>query len=330
MSWQGLVGHDENVEAFRRALQRGRLATSYLLTGPAGVGKFTFALGLAKSLLCQATDPAQLDPCGQCDACLQVQADSHPDISIVARPEGKKEIPVELLIGDREHRGRKGFCHELALKPFMGGRKIGIIDDADCLNQEGANCLLKTLEEPPPKSLLFLIGTNPDAQLPTIRSRCQIVRFQPLADEQIVELLLAGNQVNDREIAERVASQCEGGMTSALAWADDELWQFRDQLVGQLSQPALDRYGVGLSVQKFVEQAGKAHADRRQRARLVMHIVEDYYRQSLRDLLGEGSPSDDAVQSTVASIDRCLAAQQHIDRNANMASLVSCWAEDLG
>ncbi|MEK6246730.1 MAG: DNA polymerase III subunit delta' [Planctomycetales bacterium] len=330
MSWHDLVGHDEIVENFRRTLQRDRLATSYLLTGPAGVGKCTFALGLAQSLLCQNTEPAKLKPCGKCDSCLQVEAGSHPDITIVARPEGKKDIPVELLIGDREHRGREGFCHDLSLKPFMGGRKIGIIDDADCLNQEGSNCLLKTLEEPPPRSVLFLIGTNPDAQLPTIRSRCQIIHFQPLAAEQLVELLISGDHVKERAMAERMASQSDGGMTSALDWADDELWQFRDQLVGQLSKPSLDRVRVSQAVQKFVDDAGKAHADRRQRAGRVMQIAEQYYRQRLRDLLRENAPADDAVQCAVASIDRCLAAHQHIDRNANMATLISCWVDDLG
>ena len=76
---------------------------------------------------------------------------------------------------------REGLCHDIALKPFRGGRKIAIIDDADYLNQEGANCLLKTLEEPPEKSVIILIGTSQQRQLPTIRSRCQIVRFAPLS-----------------------------------------------------------------------------------------------------------------------------------------------------
>ncbi len=68
---------------------------------------------------------------------------------------------------------REGLCHDIALKPFMGGRKVAIIDDADDLNEEGANCLLKTLEEPPPHSVLILIGTSAERQLPTIRSRAR-------------------------------------------------------------------------------------------------------------------------------------------------------------
>ena len=93
-------------------------------------------------------------------ACLQVDALTNPDLQIVSKPRDRNFIPVERFIGDREHRMSEGLCHDISLKPHYGGRKIAIIDDADFLNQEGANCLLKTLEEPPPKSLLILIGTS--------------------------------------------------------------------------------------------------------------------------------------------------------------------------
>ena len=94
---------------------------------------------------------------------------------------------------------REGLCYDIALKPYSGRRKVAIIDDADYLNKEGANCLLKTLEEPPPKSLLILIGTSEQRQLPTIRSRCQIVRFQPLPEQDVAELLLATGACEDAE-----------------------------------------------------------------------------------------------------------------------------------
>jgi hypothetical protein len=180
MVWESLYGHDRAIEQFRRAVRRGRLASTFLLVGPDGVGKRTFALKLAQSLLCERTPEAELGGCGVCPACQQVAALTHPDVRLVAKPADRSFIPIELFIGDREHRLREGLCHDIALKPFRGGRKVAIIDDADCLNQEGANCLLKTLEEPPPRSVLMLIGTSEQRQLPTIRSRCQIVRFLPL------------------------------------------------------------------------------------------------------------------------------------------------------
>ena len=83
-----------------------------------------------------------------------VLAGTHPDLDLVGKPADKSFLPLELFIGEREHRRQEGLCHNISLKPFMGGRKIAVIDDADFLNAEGANCLLKTLEEPPPRSVL--------------------------------------------------------------------------------------------------------------------------------------------------------------------------------
>ena len=179
MSWQGIAGHDEIVARFRTMLARGRLASTFLFVGPAGVGKRTFATRLAAALLCQTQPPAALDPCGVCSSCLQVAAGTHPDLLRVSKPADKSFIPLELFIGPKEKRMQQGLCHDISLKPFMGGGRVAIIDDADYLNEEGANSLLKTLEEPPPQSVLILIGTSADRQLPTIRSRAALSASAP-------------------------------------------------------------------------------------------------------------------------------------------------------
>ena len=225
------------VAHFRLALQRGRLASSFLFVGPGGIGKRSFALKLAQALLCQGSPEAALDPCGECPACVQVVARTHPDLDVISKPKDKSFIPLELFIGDKEHRRREGLCHSIGLKPFMGGRKIAIIDDADYLNPEGANCLLKTLEEPPPRSVLILIGTSPARQLPTIRSRCQLVRFRPLSTALVAELLVAQQAVETTEEARRLAEYSEGSLQRALELADPELWAFRDRLLEGLSEP---------------------------------------------------------------------------------------------
>ena len=147
MAWHGILGHDDVVEQFRRAVTRGRLASSFLFVGPAGIGKRVFAIKLAQALLCSTRPETALDPCETCPACVQVHAGTHPDLQYVCKPDDKSFLPLELLIGDKEHRGRQGLCHAIAMKPFMGGRKVAIIDDADYLNPEGANSLLKRSEE---------------------------------------------------------------------------------------------------------------------------------------------------------------------------------------
>ncbi len=232
--WQGILGHDDVVEQFRHAIVRGRLASTFLLVGPRGIGKHTLALRLAQAFLCRERPIETLDPCGVCDGCLQVVAQTHPDLLLVAKPADKSFIPLALLIGDDQHRMRAGLCHDIALRAFSGGRKVAIIDDADDLNEEGANALLKTLEEPPPGSLLFLVGTTADKQLPTIRSRSQIVRFRGLDPAAIAKLLLEQGVVDNETEAGRLAALAEGSLSRAVELADEELWAFRDQFLTQL------------------------------------------------------------------------------------------------
>ena len=111
MPWHNIEGHDAVVEKLRRAVARNRLASSFLFAGPAGIGKRTFALKLAQALLCQNRPEAALDPCETCPSCAMVLAGTHPDIEVVAKPDDKSFMPVELFIGDqRASRPRKGYA----------------------------------------------------------------------------------------------------------------------------------------------------------------------------------------------------------------------------
>lgn len=347
MSWHGIQGHDEIVEQFRNILQSQRLASTYLFVGPAGVGKRTFALKLAQALLCQNRSEELLDPCDTCAACKQVLASTHPDLIQVGKPKEKSFIPVDTFIGTREKRNRQGLCHEISLKPFMGGRKIAIIDDADYLNEEGANCLLKTLEEPPPKSLLILIGTSAEKQLPTIRSRCQTIRFRRLSIQTVAELLLAGTdvitRVEDPQEAQRLASHSGGSLEQALALADPELWTFRGQLISHLAEPQLESVRVARMVQGFVEEAGREAPARRARCRQVIRFAVDFYRQLVRASCGMPPNEDLELNAVVnkasaaglnndqalACLDRSLKALETIDRNVHLTTLIECWLDDL-
>ena len=206
-------------------------------------------------------------------------AGSHPDIEVIAKPEDKSDLPVALFLGDKEHRGREGLCHWIGLKPFMGGRRIAIIDDADFFNDAGANCLLKTLEEPPPRSVLILISTSPARQLPTIRSRCQLVRFRPLDEPTVARLLVAKNLVNDPKEAARLARYSEGSIRQAVELSDAELWNFRRELLGYLSAESLDSVGLAPKIAAFVDAAGKEAPARRARFRQVVGFAADFYRR---------------------------------------------------
>lgn len=344
MTWQGLEGHDAIVEQFRRSLARGRLASTFLFVGAPGIGKQTFAVKVAQSLLCSVNPPERLEPCGHCPSCAQVLAGTHPDLIRIRKPPDKADIPVALLIGEREKRMQEGLCHDISLKPFMGGRRIALIDDADHLNEEGANCLLKTLEEPPPQSVLILIGSTAEKQLPTIRSRCQVVRFQPLPADVVARLLLAEGVVDDPQQARQLADHSEGSLARARELADADLWGFRRQLLKTLSQPGWESLRLAKAVTTFVEEAGKEAGTRRARSRQLMTFAADFYRHLARGLAGGATtcdadlrgPLEAAVRSWPGDVERagacvarCLEALEQVDRNANQSALLECWIDDL-
>jgi DNA polymerase-3 subunit delta' len=342
MIWQNIRGHDRVVEKFRRALSRGRLASTFLFVGPSGIGKRTFALALAKGLLCERVPEQRLDPCGECPSCLQVASLNHPDVEVIAKPADKAFIPLESLIGDAEHRMRAGLCYNIALKPYSGRRKVAILDDADFLNKEGANCLLKTLEEPPSQSLLILVGTSEQRQLPTIRSRCQIVRFSPLSETDVGELLLEKGLCEDSQVARIAAAHSHGSLERAALWCDAELVEFRRDLIKTLSQPAFDGTAAAKMIGQFVDSAGKESAAKRGRLRLVVSLAEEFYRAILLKVTTGEAPADEELAHSVRAaaawmdeggpnecLERCLEAYGHIDANANQATLTEWWLDEL-
>ena len=272
-------------------------------------------------------------------------AGTHPDIEVVAKPEDKATLPVALFIGEGDTRGHEGLCHWISLKPFMGGRRIAIIDDADFLNRpEAANCLLKTLEEPPPHSVLILIGTSPAKQLPTIRSRCQLIRFLPLPEETVAQLLVSKGLVTDQAEAARLARFSEGSLQEAIALADADIWSCRRALLEKLSAEALDSVGLAQVISTFIDEAGKEAPARRARFRRVVAFAADFYRRLLHIRSDLPLPSDPELRGPLeaavrhfsgdailaaACLERCLDALGQIDRNANQTTLIEAWLDDL-
>jgi len=342
MSWQNVRGHDRVVEKFRRALQTGRLASTFLFVGPAGIGKQTFALKLAQGLLCERVPVQRLEACGECPSCHQVLSLNHPDVEIVAKPADKAFIPVELLIGDLEHRMRAGLCYNIALKPYSGRRKIAIIDDADYLNKEGANCLLKTLEEPPPDSVLILIGTSEQRQIPTIRSRCQVVRFAPLVEGDVAELLVEKGLCADATVARVAAAHSHGSLERAVWWTDSSVVEFRTELLRILRQSELELQPAAKTIGQFVDEAGKESALKRRRLRFVVSLAEEFYRAVLVTRQSGQSPGERELKAAVDAalrwmpgdapalcLEICLDAYAHIDANVNQATFIDGWLDEL-
>ena len=326
MNWSELVGHQRIANWFSVAIAQGRLGGSFLLVGPSGVGKTTVANLLAQTLLCERNDPAQMNPCGVCEGCVQVVAQTHPDVVRVAKPADKSLIPLDLLIGRPEVRMQEGFCRDIRLKPFCGKRKVAILHDADFLNEEGANCLLKTLEEPPSSAVILLIGTSEQRQLPTIRSRCQIIRFSPLTLDDAGMLLRNVHEVeaSDEEIASAVEVSA-GDMHVALRILSGGGGEFRKNFDSQLASATPDPIAIKRMITERVEEAGKEASKRRGVMRDIFSMAAQHYRQQMRT---------DALQShvkpqTLTRLDRCVRALREVDRSANQSALIECFAADI-
>lgn len=328
MPWSDILQHDEVAASFRRAVERGRLASTFLFVGPAGIGKRTFAVKLAQALLCETQQSEPLEMCDTCPSCVQVLAGTHPDVEFVSKPADKAIIPLDLFIGDKEHRNREGLCHRIALKPMRGRRKVAIIDDADHLNVEGANCLLKTLEEPPPRSVIILIGTSVQRQLPTIRSRSQIVRFQPLSEESVRRLLTENNLVETEEEAHDLAQLSGGSVQQALALCDPEVREFRGWFLRALPEVAGDSIDFAKQVTQFVNAAGKDAPPRRARLRTIAMWGVEYYRRHMHEAV---AAKDDAgrIELNIDLAERCLNVVKHVDSNGNLTSVAEAWIDDL-
>jgi len=321
--WRGIVGHDAVVERFRQTLASERLASTYLFVGPSGIGKRRLAIELAHALLCTESPDAALEPCERCESCRLFAGGNHPDLDVIGlRPE-KFELAISQFVGFDEVLKQEGLCHRIALKPFFGGRRVAIVDDADHFNQHSANCLLKTLEEPPPRSLLVLIGTSPSRQLPTIRSRSQVVRFAPLSQREVADILLQTGAAIDPIQATRAAELSQGSVERAMQLSDAAFGEFRELLLRELKSPVLESVRLARSVQGFVDEAGKEAAQRRERLRIVIGFAIDYFRAQLRATAA--APGE----ATVAALDACLSSLEHIDRNANLGTVVQHWCEEI-
>lgn len=350
MNWQNVRGHGRQLQWFQQQYASGRLGSSFLFVGPTGIGKRTFAMKLAQALLCNESTVDSLMPCEECSACRQVKGLTHPDLLTVSRKHNKSQLQIEQFVGDREHRMREGLCYDISLKPYCGGKRIAVIDDADYLSVPAANALLKTLEEPPPQSVIILIGTNKHKQLPTIRSRCQVIRFSPLSHTDLSNLVLELDIAEDEQRARQLATIANGSIERARSLVVTGVIEFREEFCFKLANPATVLTDLVELVSQFVDLAvdelpadQKAKA-RRSRLQQVIEMATEFFRRLMRQL-AEAEIADDAllaktvtlaaqqwpgnIETALACIDCCLEADVHVQQNANQKTLLEAWLDRL-
>ncbi len=266
MGWEAIKGQDRVITLLRRAIERERLPHAYLFLGPEGVGKKLAALALAQVVNCAE---AGTDFCGRCPSCRKISKGLHPDVVLLEPQEGGS-IKIEHI---------RRLQQEIAYKPFEGRVKVWIIDQAERLTLQAANCLLKTLEEPPAHSLLILVAAQAAALLPTVVSRCQQVNFLRLKPPVLKQLLLA--QGIAPEALELGVALAEGGLARVSQGQLEEFWAQREEILEYLQgrrNKFSDVFALGNKLSKQKEQIEQ-----------LVRLFSLWYRDLLLLKLGMGS-----------------------------------------
>ena len=178
--FEQILGNKKITEKLTNSIKIGNISHSYLFLGTQGIGKKMIAKEFAKMILCTSEDKY----CGVCKSCIEFDTDNNPDFSII-EPDGNS-IKIDQI---------REFQKKVSEKPIISQRKVYIINDSDKMTVEAQNCLLKTLEEPPEFVTIILVGTNENAFLSTIKSRCMILHFEEISEEKILKYLEENYQI---------------------------------------------------------------------------------------------------------------------------------------
>ncbi len=291
-----LTGNERVKQLLRRMLESGRVPGALLFTGEEGVGKKLFALEIARALNCRT--PQGVEGCGKCPACLRMSRfnfpqsqdlddwkkifwTDHGDVGMVVAPK-------RLLLVDQ----MRDIEREANFRPFEGRARVFLVDDADKLNDQSANALLKTLEEPPPTSHIILITSRPAMLLPTVRSRCQTIRFSPLTTAEIEQHLLKNKLATPAEAGLR-ARAGNGSIGRALAGDLESFRERRDAMLQVLTALAIT--GDHFRLLRLAEEMNEAkHKDEYE---FGLELLETLIRDSL--MLSMGIPWEKVINQDV-------------------------------
>jgi DNA polymerase III subunit delta' len=243
MAFRDILGHGRTIDFLRRTIAEGRSGASLVFHGPVGVGRRLTALSLAQALNCDV-EPGE--GCGRCSACSRIsrvetgkleegdhkgdarETTGHPDVRIVVP--GKEEIRIDEIRSVRQQAQRR---------PFEGKRSVFIIDPAERMTTEAANALLKTLEEPPPSACLILIASDPDALLPTVRSRCRLIPFHPVPVAEVARHLEAAASMSPDDAA--LVARLSGGRPGRALSFDLEAYRSGREAVLEILARLIER-----------------------------------------------------------------------------------------
>ncbi len=284
-----LLGHEWAVDMLKQHIARDAVRHAYLLTGPPGLGRRTLALRFAQALNCpQPTAPGE--PCGVCRDCRQLESMQHPDLSVV-----QAEFEGGTLKVDQVREVRRA----LTLKPYQAKYRVALFLRFQEASEGAANALLKTLEEAPGHVILILTADNPEQLLPTITSRCEMLRLRPLPVDAIEKYLLANSAgAEDGNLIAHVANGRPGYALRLLK--DESALEFRAERLADLGN-LLSSTRVGKF--KYAEALAKDKDSMRQ----TLQVWLSYWRDVLLRVSGARTPITNVDQEeTIASLAKGL------------------------
>lgn len=241
MSFQDIVGHKTAINILKDELRTKRINHAYLFVGVEGVGKKLIAFQFARAYNCQEIIG---DSCDSCLICQKINHFNHPDVQLLGIEEDEKVIKIEQI---------RQLQKEIIYKPYESDKKIYIIEDADKMTLEAANCLLKTLEEPPEFAVIILLAKETNKLLPTIVSRCQLLNLRGISRILIKEEIVKKG-VSEKE-ADIYAGIAEGSIGKAITLAEDEEYlNTREHVFSFLSQvPEIDQIKIFTEVKEMIK-----------------------------------------------------------------------------
>jgi DNA polymerase-3 subunit delta' len=330
MPFTDILAQDHIIDHFKLAIKSDHLSHAYIFIGQDGVGKTLFAKEFAKALNCKNNGN---DSCNACQNCIRIEKHNHPDVFWTEREEKAKFIKIENI---------RNLQNSVRLSPLESDYKIFIIKEADRMNEEASNCLLKTLEEPSPNTIIILIAKSMTPIKETIRSRCQIIRFQPIPIH-IIENQLTGKSDADANKIGWISRFCNGSLGNALHLLDDNHYEINKDIVARMTAPDMDNLVFAEEVIDSYLNVGDSLEEKRQILKSILHCILQLYRDLLIVKVMNGhdaqqekmslfnAGSEDTLQKyanyltkeqIMYVIDEILESIKYIDFNLNINLLV--------
>lgn len=329
-----IFGQDAAIESLRAAYSADRLPHGLIFAGPEGVGKATTAAALAALFLCE--HPAAEDACGKCRSCQAVAAGTHPDYHVItkelARLHDKSGSSKATQLSINVIR------HDLAVpagrKTVLGRGKVFIVEQAELMTDAAQNALLKTLEEPAGRCLIVLLTTHGNELLPTVRSRCQTVRFAALPTELVSKQLQ--RRGIDPATAAAAADFSDGSLGVAIRWIEDDILGCASAVADTMDAILEGKTGANLAdlfrksadayAEKVLARDELASKDSAVRGGLGMYlsIAARRIRQRLRP-----APDADFMDHACDAVDAISRAQRYLSANVNLPLVLEQLAASL-